>query len=514
MAKDSFFNNAVEAAPLYGLEEIKLGSGITFKPYGTMRSGKNYLPPSRTNSEWAGGFDIYKNFTPNFLGAFSYNTDFAETEVDERRINLTRFPLYYPEKRTFFLEGSEIFRFGTASTSSFSPFFSRRIGLYQGKPVPLMFGLKSFGKLGNTNLAFLQVKTEKFLNLASENFLAARIYQNILAESKVGLIFTEGSPTGEKNTLAGFDLIYQTSRLFGNRNFSVGGWYVYNWNEVKKGKHQGFGFKVDYPNDLWDIVTSYAYYGDSLKPGLGFLPRNNIQTWSLGVNYMPRPERGLVGRLVRQFFFEFRPSFYWDLKGQLETRRIFIAPINFRAESGEQFEFNVTANRDVLPYDFEVAEGVVIPRGGYNFTNYAIDFSTASHRAVVFSLEHSFGEFYSGHLNQTELGAALKLKGYATFDFRADLVRGNLPQGKFRENVYELKADFFLTPNLGLMNYLQYDDVSKELGINVRFRWEVKPGNIIYFVYTKNWEHREGIKSRFNPLEERGILKIQLSIRP
>lgn len=514
VGQDNFFNNAAEAAPLQGIENLHLGTGITFKPYGTARALQDHLEPSGVDYQWDGGFDIYKNFTPNFSGAFSYNTDFAETEVDERRINLTRFPLFFPEKRTFFLEGSQIFNFGTTSSESFAPFFSRRIGLHEGMQVPVIFGTKVFGRLGNTNLAFLDVITEKSLGLPKQNFVAGRVYQNILSESKVGIIFTDGSPSGEKNTLAGFDLTYQTSRFRGDQNFSVGGWYVYNWTEQKSGKHQGFGFKVDYPNDLWDIMTMYSYYGDSLDPGLGFLPRNGVQAWSFGVNYMPRPEKGWVGRLVRQSFYELRFNYYWDLGGRLETRRVSLAPLNFQTESGENFEVNITSNRDVLPFDFEVSDGVVLPKGPYDFTNYRLEFKSASHRAFEIEVEQGFGEFYSGHLNETELGLALKYKGYATLGVSSNLVRANLPQGRFSENVYEVKADLFLSPRLGLMNYFQYDNVSKELGINLRFRWEISPGNIIYFVYTKNWERRWDPMSRFVPLEERGVFKIQFSIRP
>ena len=515
VGQDNFFNNPAEAAELRGIETLMLGTGITFRPYGATRALLEHTEPGAlTDYKWDGGFDIYKNFKPNFVGAFSYNTDFAETEVDERRINLTRFPLFFPEKRTFFLEGSEILNFGTTSSESFAPFFSRRIGLYEGNQIPIIFGTKVFGRLGNTNLAFLDVMTEKSFGLHKQNFVAGRVNQNILSESKVGIIFTDGSPSGERNALAGLDLIYQTSRFRGNQNFSLGGWYVYNWNERKSGKHQGFGFRMDYPNDLWDINTSYGYYGDSLNPGLGFLPRSNIQTWSLGIEYMPRPEKGLAGRLVRQFFYELRFNFYWDLQGRLETRRVFIAPLNLQTESGEHIEFNISPTRDVLLYDFEVSDGVILPKGPYDYTNYQVEVSTASHRPVAVDLEQSFGGFYSGHLNQTELGLILKYKGYATFDLRADIVRGHLPQGKFKENVYEIKADLFLSPRLGLMNYFQYDDVSKQIAINLRFRWEITPGNIIYFVYTKNWERRWDPMSRFVPLEERGVFKIQLSIRP
>jgi Domain of unknown function (DUF5916) len=517
--QNSFFYNPMEAAALEGIGGVKQGLGLTFRPYGIVSETKDY--EAGTTADWKpdGGFDLYKNFTPNFKGAFTYNTDFAETEVDDRRINLTRFPLFFPEKRTFFLEGSEIFNFGGGG-ENFYPFFSRRIGLYGESQIPIDFGAKFFGKLGNTNLSFLDMKTEAFsdenhsVQLPAVNFVAARVSQNVLAESKVGVIFTDGSPTGEKNTLAGFDLTYKTSRFLGNQNFLAGGWYVYNWNTIATGKHQAYGLRLDYPNDLWDINTGYSYYGDALDPGVGFLERGGVQSAYLGIDYQPRPEKGLVGRLVRQFFYQLEFSFYWDLAGRLQTREIFTAPINLRTESGEHIEFNVIPNLDVLPYDFEIAPGVVIPKGPYNYTNYRAEFNSATFRPWTVDVSWRFGEFYSGHYDDANLGCGFKFKGYINLGLNAELVRGRLPEGNFNENVYQLKADFFFSPDLGLMNYIQYDDVSRTLGANIRLRWQLSPGNEIYLVYTKNWERRWDPVSRFVPLGERGVFKITLSIRP
>jgi hypothetical protein len=404
------------------------------------------------------------------------------------------------------------------------PFFSRRIGLHEGSQIPVVFGAKVFGKVGDTNIALLDVRTraasyvdeetEESIPLPRNNFIAARLSRNILAESKVGLIFTDGSPVGGRNTLAGADLTYQTSRFMGDRNFLLGGWWVYNWNTIKGGHHQGFGFKLDYPNDLWDLAATYAYYGDALDPGLGFLSRNAVQNLNLGINYQPRPEKGLVGRLVRQWFFEFRPTFYWDLGGRLETRRLFFAPVNLRTEGGERFEFNVIPNRDVLPVPFEVSEGVILPAGSYDFTSYRVELGSASHRPWVVNGSWRFGGFYTGRYDDLELGLALKFNGYATFAFDANFVRGRLPQGHFKENVYQIKADLFLSPDLGLKTYIQYDDVSNLLGASFRFRWRITPGNEIFVVYNKNWERRWDPMSRFVPLEERGVFKISLSVRP
>ncbi len=517
--RNSHFFNPMEAAVLEGIGGVHQGLGITFRPYGILSSDQDRVRGTGANRTLDAGFDLYKNFAPNFVGAFSYNTDFAETEVDERRINLTRFPLYFPEKRTFFLEGSEIFNFG-GGRENFSPFFSRRIGLYEESRIPVVFGAKFFGKLGKTSLSVLDVKTRAYadetlsLNLPSQNYLAARVYQNVLAESKVGVIFTNGSPTGEKNTLAGFDLAYQTSRFMGNQNFMAGGWYVYNWNGMQAGKHQAYGLRMDYPNDLWDINASYSYYGDALDPGLGFLAHGDVQSFNLGFAFQPRPEKGLIAGLVRQFFYELRFSFYWDLRGNLETRRIFTAPLNLRTESGEHIEFNVIPNRDVLPYDFEIAPGIVLPRGPYNFTSYRAEFNSATFRPWTVDVSWRFGQFYSGHYDDASIGFGFKFKGYATLALNSNIVRGRLPQGNFSENVYQCKADLFFSPDLGLMSYLQYDDVSKMLGANIRFRWRISPGNEICLVYTKNWDRRWDPESRFVPLGERGVFKITLSVRP
>ncbi|MGB9006473.1 MAG: carbohydrate binding family 9 domain-containing protein [Candidatus Aminicenantales bacterium] len=510
--RDSNFNNPMEAAVLTGIEKIRQGMGITFRPYGLASSRTG--PPGtggRSNS-LDGGFDIYKNFTPNLVGVLSYNMDFAETEADERRINLTRFPLFFPEKRMFFLEGSDTFSF--SSSISFVPFFSRRIGLFEGEQIPVRLGAKLYGKIGETNISALDVQTGDYPGLPGSNLFAARLTQNIFAESKVGWIFTNGSPAGGRNTLAGIDFNYSTSQFAGNKNLMLVAWAAYNWNEQTEGRHHGFGFRANYPNDLWNVETTYAYYGEALDPGLGYMMRLGMQTFYVRLAYQPRPGQEFLGGLVRQFFFQSSFDYYWDLSGNLETRHISLTPLSLQTESGDRFEFEVEPYRDVLPYDFEVASGVVLPLGSYDFTNIRFSVNTANHRPVLLEASYRLGQFYSGHLDEATVGLTAKLDGYLNLSFNADLVRGRLPQGNFNENVFQVKADFFLSPDLGLMNYIQYDDISRELGWSARLRWQISPGNEIYLVYNKNWERRSDPASRFAPLEDRGVLKISLSIRP
>jgi len=510
--RDSNFYNPNEAAALQGIEGVRQGLGITFRPYGLASASKDNLVSGTYHSELDGGFDLYKSFTPNLVGVASYNMDFAETEVDERRINLTRFPLFFPEKRMFFLEGSEVFSF--SSSVSFMPFFSRRIGLFEGTQIPVRFGAKLYGKVGNTNLAVLDVQTGAYGDLGGRNLLAARMTQNIFAQSKVGWIFTNGSPTGEQNSLAGVDFNYSSSKFLGDKNIMLAAWGAYNWNEREEGRHHGFGFRADYPNDLWNVQTTYAFYGEALDPGLGYMMRQGIQTAFARVAFQPRPAGGFFGRFVRQFFFDASADYYWDLSGNLETSRLNASPLSFRTQSGERFGLSVVANRDVLPYDFEVAEGVVLPAARYDFTSFRLEASTANHRPVVVDAGYNFGQFYSGHYDDVNLGLTLKFKGYATLALDANIVRGRLPESRFSENVYQVKADIFLSPDLGLMNYVQFDDISNTLGWSARVRWQISSGNEIFLVYNKNWERRWDPAGRFAPLGDRGVIKISLSIRP
>ena len=510
--RDSNFYNPNEAAALQGIEGVRQGLGITFRPYGLASASKDNLVSGTYHGELDGGFDLYKSFTPNLVGVASYNMDFAETEVDERRINLTRFPLFFPEKRMFFLEGSEVFSF--SSSVSFMPFFSRRIGLFEGAQIPVRFGAKLYGKVGNTNLVVLDVQTGAYGDLGGRNLLAARMTQNIFAQSKVGWIFTNGSPTGERNSLAGVDFNYSSSKFLGDKNIMLAAWGAYNWNERKEGRHHGFGFRADYPNDLWNVQTTYAYYGEALDPGLGYMMRQGIQTAFARVAFQPRPAGGFLGRFVRQFFFDASADYYWDLSGNLETSQINVSPLGFRTQNGERFGFSIVANRDVLPYDFEIAEGVILPAGRFDFMSFRLDASTANHRPVVFDAGYNFGQFYSGHYDDINLGLTLKFKGYAALALDANIVRGRLPESRFSENVYQVRADIFLSPDLGLMNYVQFDDISNTLGWSARVRWQISPGNEIFLVYNKNWERRWDPAGRFAPLGDRGVIKISLSIRP
>ncbi len=516
ISKDIFFFNPNEAALITGIKNIKQGLGLTFKPYAIISTSKDFENSLKRDWDIEGGFDLYKNFTPNLVGVFTYNTDFAETEVDDRKINLTRFSLFYPEKRSFFLEGSEIFSFGSGLWRVFIPFFSRTIGIYDDEEqVPINWGMKVYGKIGKTNIGLLNVRTKETEFIGGKNFFAGRISQNILEQSKIGIIFTNGNPDEDaKNSLIGLDFKYSTSKFLKRKNFSASAWWAYNENTIEEGSHSGYGINIDYPNDLWDVNLSYNYFGDAMEPGLAFLPRNGVKIFRNNISFKPRPSGGMLGNLVRQFYFELRSYVYLDLNNNLQSSQIFTAPLNFRTESGDHIEFNIIPKKEVLDEAFDLSDDIIFTPGSYTFTQYRFQIDTASHRPVGFNFQIKFGDFYSGKLSEVHIGTSFKHNGNISVGLGAILVKGNFPQGKYRTNLYRLKADFFMKPETGLMTFIQYDDESRELGANIRFKWRISPGNVIYLVYNKNWLKSWDPESRFYPLQDIGVFKIQLSVRP
>ena len=239
--------------------------------------------------------DVTQRLGTNALASLTVNTDFAETEVDAQQTNLTRFPLFFPEKRTFFLDAADIFAFGSGlGGESLLPFFSRRIGLVEGQEVPILAGLKATGRVGQTNFGGLVVRTREEPGVAPASTMAVvRVKQNVLAESRAGFIATLGDPLGRSGSWeVGADFTYQTSHLHGDKNFSAGVWGLATGRERPRGfdDRTALGLKVDYPNDLWDCGFSYRRIGDGFDPSLGFVPRRGINSYEAVLHLRAAPE--------------------------------------------------------------------------------------------------------------------------------------------------------------------------------------------------------------------------------
>jgi hypothetical protein len=383
VTRDQWFTQTSRAGLLTDLPEFSYGLGLNIRHSLVTRLTKTGVNQS-SNSEFQPSLDITQRIGANATGSLTFNTDFAETEVDTRQTNLTRFPLFFPERRTFFLEGSDIFEFGLGTGSrTVLPFFSRRIGLFNGNEVPIEIGGKINGRLGKTAFGGLAVRTggleTEDVRLDPTTMGVFRVRQNIMKESSLGFIGTFGDPQGRSGSfMTGVDFTYQTTKFKGDKNFLIGAWGLFTNREDLRGDRSAYGIKIDYPNDKFDIAYTHYRVGENFDPSLGFLPRKGISYHRLGFVYAPRPKNGWI----RQMFNELFATYIEELTGQWQSYGVFLAPINWRLESGDRIEANVYPQGEFLSQPFEISDGVVIDEGGYHFVRYRLQTEFAAKRKL------------------------------------------------------------------------------------------------------------------------------------
>ncbi len=482
--RDYEITQTSRAGRLTGLPAFELGVGLSIRPALTAGGGQG-APGARFADQEDVSLDVTQRLGANTLAQVTVNTDFAETEVDTRQVNLTRFPLYFPEKRTFFLEGTDIFTFGSRLEEDASPFFSRRIGLMSGRQVPIDAGAKIHGRLGSTNFGALVVRTGSVDSLAPAATMGVvRVSQNVLEESSVGAIATFGDPHGASQSwLGGADLIYRTSRFLGDKNFLAAAWGMVMNRTGLGGSARAFGARLDYPNDLWDINANYKYLDSTFQPSLGFVPRPGVQAANLGIGFMPRP-RHFLG--VRQMFFELETSIVTNLRGEWESYEVDLMPLSWHFESGEWFEAGVSREGEVLPDTFEVASGVPIVPGPYHYTRWSVMAGTAEKRKLSLFGEFSSGNFYDGNLDQVQLTVTWRPVALLIFDIEGERNVGRMPAGRFTQDLVGVRARLNFSPDLQLNSYVQYDNESQSVGTNTRLRWTFDPLGDLFVVYNHN----------------------------
>lgn len=509
--RDAKISQTSRAGRLTGLPRFSIGVGLTVRPAVVGGGGKPGIDED-VSGTFEPSLDVQQRIGANVMASGTVNTDFGETEVDTRRTNLTRFSLFFPEKRTFFLEGSDIFDFGIGLQSSYrtelAPFHSRRIGLFDGEEVPLNVGGKMNGRVGNTNFGALVVRTGQVEQLVSATEMGAfRVKQNILSESSAGVIATFGDPEGRAGSwMTGVDFTYQTSRLWGNKNFLAGAWVMATDRADLDGDKTAFGAKIDYPNDTWDIAVTYKRIGDAFDPSLGFVPRKAVQLWSGGINFRYRPS----WPWMRTMFYELLPTVAFDLDGQWESYRVFTAPVNWRFESGERFEFNIAPEGERLVAPFEIADGVIIPAGSYNWVRYRFELDVASKRKVSGRASWWFGDFYDGTLDQVTLRMAIKPSADISFEVSAERNTGEVSAGSFTQELVSGRVLVNFSPDLQVNTFVQYDNDSRTVGTNMRLRWTFDPLGDVFVVYNHNVKD---FTDRWELESNQLIIKVQYALR-
>lgn len=507
--RDQWFIQTSRAGLLTDLPEFNYGVGLNIRP--SLIEDMTRQGEEDHQFAFDPSLDIGQRIGSNVVATATLNTDFAETEVDTRQTNLTRFPLFFPERRAFFLEGADIFEFGFGLGDNIIPFFSRRVGLYQGNEVPILAGGKLNGRLGKTAFGGLAMRTRSVTindaELPASTMGVVRMRRNVMRESSVGFIGTFGDPESRGSSYtAGVDYTFQTTRFNGDKNFLVGVSGMYADRPDLTGDQTAFSLKVDYPNDIWDVALTYLRIGDAFDPSLGFVPRRGINSWRAGMTYAPRPSWQWLRQMRNQLFL----SYISDLKGNWESYRIFTAPLNWRLESGDRVEANYMPRGERLVEPFEIADGVVIPEGEYHFTRYRLEAELAAKRKLNGQLTWWFGSFYGGWLDELEATLNLNPSSILNFEFIGTHNIGRLPYGNIDQTLLGFRVRFNASPDLQLNSFIQYDTDTRNLGVNARIHWIYHPQGDLFLVFNHNTY--DGLE-RWEPISQQVILKARYNFR-
>lgn len=466
---------------LTGIHGLNQGSGFEFDPYAVTE----YSDEKHDTASWT-GFDLKYNFTPQLAGRLTYHTDFSEAQASSQQINASPYAKPIPETRAFFLEGANIFTFSHNLGNGFIPFYSRSVGLINGETVPLDEGVKLLGHTDGWTLGVLDAQMAGTGFSDAANLFAGRAVYNVNNNWRIGTLVTNGDPSGQgTNTLASFDSTWSTSTFGGDKNLNLSGWAARtSGSDLPTGTPNGYGFDVEYPNDLWYADVNYNFYGDALYPALGFIQRPGTKQTSIDVQYQPRPNADSVFGWVRQFFFAANWNYVTGLDNRVQSDDWSFTPLQFTSQSGWTFEYFFNTNHEVLASDYPILPSVVIPAGAYNFNTNHVQFSTPQSNALVFNMSGEFGDIYSGHYHDLVPQISWATPGgHFSSNLAAGVIWLYTPTGNGELRFAQLGLNYSFTPDLTLSTLTQYNNISNTTSENLILQWNILPNRTFYFVY-------------------------------
>lgn len=506
---------------LTGMEGMQQGKGLDFQPYGLAK----YVTDSGNTSN--AGFDLKYNFSPALAGLLTYHTDFAEAEADQQQINTTRFALFFPEKRQFFLQGSNLLSFGYNLGTTFIPFNSRTIGLVKGQEVSLNEGLKVIGQSDNGSLALLDTQmadneavivpgdpttkppTQPILNNSANLFVGRGTY-NATPELQLGALATNGDPTGlGSNTFIGTDATWKTTTFQGDKNLNFAAWAGHSSGTASNGyattgNPNGYGMDLEYPNDLWYAHAQYSQFGSDLNPALGFVPRPGSRHNIEELSYQPRPASDSWFNWVHRFWFyghyteddsfgspQFGPPLTPGGPPQLlakhgkQSSEWFLSP-QMLTQSGWYWEIDVYRDYDAPTQSFPLIPNVApVPAGEYTWNRRRLVFNSPQSESLWWEFIDSQGTFYAGTAQHPLLQVNWNTpSGRLALQAQQEWLFYYAPQGYGATRLSTLTGTYSFTPDLYVSTQMQYDpaNVPHEVNYNIRFRWIVEGASNIYLV--------------------------------
>jgi len=500
-----------------GLEGLEQGVGLDVIP-GASATYRRRSDPSSSDSEMEPTLDAFYKFTPNLTGALTFNSDFSATDVDARQVQLSRFNLFFPEQRKFFLQEADIFEFGGLDKNG-KPFFSRRIGIGpNGEQLDLEAGGKLTGRIGRWNIGALavqqggnagQVPDGAQLVNDSELFVA-RVSANVLGQSTVGGIVTYGNPTGDlDNSLVGADFNYLNTRSFDNITIDGQLWYQESSTENVVGDESAWGVRLRSPNATgWKAKVEYRQFGEDFFPALGFVNRRGIKENEAGFGYTKRFGPGSRLRSLAGFIEWTR---FTDMDGNLESERFEVTLAEMQNQSGDNAKLYAIDDREVLTRPFEIIDGVIIPVGDYSNERYGASIETGGQRKFKVTLGLEDGGFFSG--DRASINTKLEWQPNRNFTgvFEYEYNDVDLLEGEFETQLLRLRTDVAFNAEWAWITTAQYDNLSDLLSVNSRLQWVPQAGRELYLIYNSGWIEEDA--RGFQKIGESATAKINYTFR-
>ena len=490
---------------LEGIEGITPSRHLELLPY-VLPGASSESATEKTEGVFEAGLDLKYGVTPNLTADLTFNTDFAQVEADQEQVNLTRFSLFFPEQRPFFLEGASIFDVGIPRPSFRRPpplllFYSRRIGLAEVAPrvwkqIPILSGGKMTGKIGPYGIGILNVLTNKFEeeeigtpeeDMFSEprtNYSVVRVNRDILKGSTVGGIFINKQDVDAYNRTAGLDFSYRPTR-----EINIQGLWSRTFEADISGNSNAFFFGGDWRTNLFRLDASYTDIGEDFNPEVGYIQRTDVRRFRGGGSYTPWPDK--FG--IREIQIGPEIDLVLTQANELETQEITF-DTQFEFETGDDIGFEVKNTTENLEWDFRI-QGISIPVDDYNFTSFQVSARTSSSRMIGGQIQVEFGEFYSGTRRGFSIDATARPNAKFSIEPFIEFNRITLPGEEFDANAFGGRVSYSFSTTLFTKLFTQWSTDRDVLSANFLVNYIYRPGSDFYLVFDQNYDTREsGVK--------------------
>ncbi len=498
------------AGTLVGLEAPSGSRNLEIKPYAISDvTSDATVVPTRSN-EWGGdvGLDVKYGLTQNITADFTYNTDFAQVEADEQQVNLTRFSLFFPERREFFLENRGLYDFGGGGGDTPILFYSRRIGLNQGRRVPIDAGGRLTGRLDRYSFGVLNIQTadQPISQLRSTNFSVVRLKRDILRRSSVGVLVT-GRSVGVAGT--GRNTAYGLDGNFGFfDNLTMTTYWARTSTPGLSGKAASYRAQLDYAGDRYGAQIDHLAVGDHFNPEIGFVRRDDVRRTSGLFRFSPRTRNNAV---VRKYSWTGAIAYLENGAGRVDARD-WEGQFGVEFQNSDRLTLASSGGYELVPAPFRIASGVTVPAGGYESAGVRAAFTGGRQRNVSGTVAVEHGRFYSGHKTaMTASQGRVNLTPQLAVEPTYSINWVNLVEGAFTTHLLGSRITYTMTPMMFASALLQHSSDNHTMSVNARLRWEYQPASELFLVYS---DERDTLGRRFpDPTNRAFIVKINRLFR-